>query len=100
MAQRTSTPGNAELAQTKKLRALLPLITVLKAAHLAGDELRGNRGRGGSPYVWDQRGGRQLRRRQWQKLQGRAVPEGEGGGPLGAGDAFGSGFVAALAGPA
>lgn len=99
-------PGNAELAQTKKLRALLPLITVFKAnaeelrTLFGGDDLRDTvvRAAGTCPYVvgtngpagsYAASGGRLYQAGLYQK----AKPVDR----LGAGDAFGSGFVAALA---
>lgn len=99
-------PGNAELAQTKKLRALLPLITVLKAnaeelrTLFGGDTLRDTvvRAADACPYVVGTNGpagsyaaaaGKLYQAGAYQKV--KAVDR------LGAGDAFGSGFVAALA---
>lgn len=99
-------PGNAELSQTKKLRALLPLITVLKAnadelrTLFGGDDLRETvmRAAGTCPYVvgtngaagsYAAVGGKLYQAGQYQKV--KVVDR------LGAGDAFGSGFVAALA---
>jgi ribokinase len=99
-------PGNAELSQTKKLRGLLPLITVLKAnaeelrTLFGGDDLRDTvlRAAGTCPYVVGTNGpagsyavsaGRLYQAGLYQKA--KAVDR------LGAGDAFGSGFVGALA---
>lgn len=99
-------PGNAELAQTKKLRALLPLITVLKAnaeelrTLFGGDTLRDTvvRAADTCPYVVGTNGaagsyaaaaGKLYQAGTYQKV--KVVDR------LGAGDAFGSGFVAALA---
>ena len=99
-------PGNAELAQTKKLRALLPLVTVLKAnaeelaVLFGGDNLRDTvvRAADNCPYVVGTNGaagsyaaaaGRLYQAGQYQKV--KVVDR------TGAGDAFGSGFVAALA---
>ena len=99
-------PGEAELAQTKKLRALLPLVTVLKAnaeelrVLFGGDDLRETvvRAEGVCPYVvgtngpagsYAAAGGKLYQAGQYQKV--KVVDR------LGAGDAFGSGFVAALA---
>ncbi len=99
-------PGNAELAQTKKLRALLPLVSVLKANAeelrilFGGDNLHDTvvRAGGTCPYVVGTNGpsgsyaaaGRKLYQAgTYQKV--KVVDR------LGAGDAFGSGFVAALA---
>jgi ribokinase len=99
-------PGNAELAQTKKLRALLPLITVLKAnaeelrVLFGGDTVRDTVTRAADtcPYVvgtngpngaYAAAGGKLYQAGQYQKV--KVVDR------LGAGDAFGSGFVAALA---
>lgn len=99
-------PGTAELAQTKKMRALLPLITVLKANSeelrqlFGGEDLRETvvRAEGVCPYVVGTNGsagayaavaGRLYQAGAYQKV--KAVDR------TGAGDAFGSGFVAALA---
>jgi len=99
-------PGNAELAQTKKMRALLPLITVLKAnaeelrTLFGGDDLHDTvqRAAGTCPYVvgtngaagsYAAIGGKLYQAGQYQKV--KVVDR------LGAGDAFGSGFVAGLA---
>jgi sugar/nucleoside kinase (ribokinase family) len=99
-------PGNAELAQPKKLRALLPLINVLKANAeelgklFGGHDLRDTvvRAEGTCPYVvgtngaagsYATVGGKLYQAGTYQKV--RAVDR------TGAGDAFGSGFVAALA---
>ncbi|MEO7617504.1 MAG: carbohydrate kinase family protein [Candidatus Saccharibacteria bacterium] len=99
-------PGHGELSQAKKFRALLPLISVLKAN---ADELRlifgGNTlketvlaANGVCPYVVGTNGaagayavfrGSLYQVGQFQKV--KVVDR------LGAGDAFGSGFVAALA---
>ncbi|HEX3082494.1 MAG TPA: PfkB family carbohydrate kinase, partial [Candidatus Saccharimonadia bacterium] len=99
-------PGNAELAQAKKLRALLPLLTVLKANAeelrqlFGGADLRGTveLADGICPYVVGTNGpagsyavheGKLYQAGSYQKV--KVVDR------LGAGDAFGSGFVAALA---
>ncbi len=99
-------PGNAELALTKKMRGLLPLLTVLKAnaeelrTLFGGEDLRDTvlRAAGTCPYVVGTNGpsgsyaaasGRLYQAGQYQKV--KVVDR------LGAGDAFGSGFVAALA---
>ncbi|HSX01789.1 MAG TPA: carbohydrate kinase family protein [Candidatus Saccharimonadia bacterium] len=99
-------PGAHELAQTKKLRGLLPLLTVLKcnAEELrqlfGGDDLRATvtRAADACPYVvgtdgaagaYAAAGGKLYQAGAYQKV--KAVDR------LGAGDAFGSGFVAALA---
>lgn len=99
-------PGAAELAQTKKLKGLLPLITVLKANAeelrqlFGGATLRDTIVAAASvcPYVVGTDGpagsyaavaGRLYQAGMYQKV--RAVDR------TGAGDAFGSGFVAALA---
>lgn len=99
-------PGQDELAQAKKLRGLLPLVTVLKAnaEELAklfgGDDLRGTvvAAAGICPYVVGTAGaggsyathnGRLYRAGMYQKV--RVADR------TGAGDAFGSGFVAAIA---
>jgi ribokinase len=99
-------PGAAELAQTKKLRALLPLITVLKANAeelqqlFGGNDLRDtvSRAEGVCPYVVGTNGpagsyaavaGKLYQAGTYQKV--KVVDR------TGAGDAFGSGFVAALA---
>jgi ribokinase len=99
-------PGNAELAQAKKMRGLLPLITVLKAnaeelrTLFGGNDLRDTvvRAAGTCPYVvgtngpagsYAVTGGRLYQAGQYQKV--KPIDR------LGAGDAFGSGFVAALA---
>lgn len=99
-------PGNAELAQIKKLRALLPLVTVLKAnaeelaTIFGGSDLQDTirRGEGVCPYVVGTNGplgsyaavsGKLYQAGMYQKV--KAVDR------TGAGDAFGSGFVAALA---
>jgi len=99
-------PGNGELAQLKKLRSLLPLITVLKAnaeelgALFGGDSLRDTvvRAADTCPYVVGTNGpagayaaaaGKLYQAGAYQKV--KAVDR------TGAGDAFGSGFVAALA---
>jgi sugar/nucleoside kinase (ribokinase family) len=99
-------PGNAELAQTKKLRALLPLVTVIKAnaeelrTLFGGTNLRETvvRAADTCPYVVGTNGpngsyaaaaGKLYQAGAYQKV--KVVDR------LGAGDAFGSGFVAALA---
>ena len=99
-------PGAAELAQPKRLRALLPLITVLKAnaqelGHLFGGiNLRETVTTAASvcPYVvgtdgpagsYLAAGGKLYRAGEYQKV--KAIDR------TGAGDAFGSGFVSALA---
>jgi sugar/nucleoside kinase (ribokinase family) len=99
-------PGAAELAQTKKMRALLPLITVLKANAeelrqiFGGQDLRDTvlRADGVCPYVvgtngpsgsYAAVGGKLYQAGTYQKVK---VMD-----RTGAGDAFGSGFVAALA---
>lgn len=99
-------PGHGELSQPKKFRALLPLITVLKAnaeeLHqiFGGNNLRetvvaangicpyvvGTNGAAGAYAVFE---GRMYQVGQFQKV--KVVDR------TGAGDAFGSGFVAALA---
>jgi sugar/nucleoside kinase (ribokinase family) len=99
-------PGNAELAQPKKLRALLPLVTVLKAnaeelgALFGGSDAQETvtKAAGVCPYVIGTDGpagsyavaaGKLYKAGLYQKT--KPVDR------LGAGDAFGSGFVAALA---
>jgi sugar/nucleoside kinase (ribokinase family) len=99
-------PGQGELDQTKKLRSLLPLVTVLKAnaeelrVLFGGDNLRDTvvRAADTCPYVVGTNGpagsyasaaGKLYQAGMYQKV--KAVDR------LGAGDAFGSGFVAALA---
>ncbi len=99
-------PGNGELAQIKKLRPLLPLVSVLKAnaeelrVIFGGADVRETvlRADGVCPYVVGTNGsagsfataaGRLYQAGMYQKV--KAVDR------LGAGDAFGSGFVAALA---
>lgn len=99
-------PGGAELAQAKKFRALLPLITVLKANAqelkllFGGDDLQDTirRAEGVCPYVVGTDGpagsyaaiaGKLYQAGAYQKV--KVVDR------TGAGDAFGSGFVAALA---
>lgn len=99
-------PGSIELAQPKKLRALLPMVTVLKAnaeelaAIFGGNTLRetmlaaagvclyvvGTDGPNGSYAVHD---GKLYQAGIYQKV--KAVDR------TGAGDAFGSGFISALA---
>jgi len=99
-------PGNLELAQPKKLLALLPMVTVLKAnaeelaSLFGGNNLRetimtaagvcryvvGTNGSAGSYAVHD---GRVYQAGIYQKI--RAVDR------TGAGDAFGSGFISAIA---
>jgi ribokinase len=99
-------PGEQELAQAKKLRGMLPLVTVLKAnaqelAHLfGGQSLRETvaKAEGVCPFVvgtdgsagsYAAVGGRLYQAGIYQKV--KAVDR------LGAGDAFGSGLVSALA---
>lgn len=99
-------PGNAELAQAKKLKSLLPLVTVLKAnaqelAQLfGGADLRETvtRAEGVCPYVVGTNGpagsyaavaGKLYQAGTYQKV--KVLDR------TGAGDAFGSGFIAALA---
>jgi sugar/nucleoside kinase (ribokinase family) len=99
-------PGQGELDQTKKLRSLLPLVTVLKAnaeelrVLFGGDNLHDTvvRAADTCPYVVGTNGpagsyasaaGKLYQAGMYQKV--KAVDR------LGAGDAFGSGFVAALA---
>jgi sugar/nucleoside kinase (ribokinase family) len=99
-------PGNAELAQIKKLRGLLPLVTALKAnaeelrVLFGGDNLRDTvmRAADACPYVVGTNGaagsyaaaaGKLYQAGTYQKV--KVVDR------TGAGDAFGSGFVAALA---
>ncbi|HEY6737188.1 MAG TPA: carbohydrate kinase family protein [Candidatus Saccharimonadia bacterium] len=99
-------PGQGELAQLKKLRALLPLVTVIKAnaeelrTLFGGDNLADTvaRAHGTCPYVVGTNGptgsyaaiaGRLYQAGAYQKV--KVVDR------TGAGDAFGSGFVAALA---
>ncbi len=99
-------PGAAELAQPKKLRALLPLISVLKANAdelrliFGGENLRQTvvAANGVCPYVVGTNGaagayavfrGSLYQVGQYQKV--KVIDR------TGAGDAFGSGFVAALA---
>ncbi len=99
-------PGKGELSQPKKLRPLLPLITVLKAnaqelaALFGGDTLRDTVARAADacPYVVGTDGpagayaataGQLYQVGTYQKV--KVVDR------LGAGDAFGSGFVSALA---
>ncbi|MBW4062011.1 carbohydrate kinase family protein [Candidatus Saccharibacteria bacterium] len=99
-------PGAAELAQLKKLRGLLPLVTVLKAnaeelavifggqtlretvSHAAGtcEYIVGTNGPAGSYAAFD---GHLYEAGAYQKV--RAIDR------TGAGDAFGSGFIASLA---
>jgi ribokinase len=99
-------PGAAELAQPKKLRALLPLITVLKAnaeelaqlfggANVADTVMRAADscpyvvGTNGSAGSYAAAGGCFYQAGTYQKV--KVLDR------TGAGDAFGSGFVAALA---
>jgi len=99
-------PGGAELAQPKKLKSLLPLVTVLKcnAQELSllfgGANARDSVSRAAHacPYVvgtdgpagaYAAAGGKLYQAGQYQKVKGIDR--------TGAGDAFGSGFVAALA---
>jgi sugar/nucleoside kinase (ribokinase family) len=99
-------PGNGELAQIKKLRGLLPLVTVLKAnaeelrTIFGGDNLHDTivRAADACPYVVGTNGaagsyaaaaGKLYQAGIYQKV--KAVDR------TGAGDAFGSGFISALA---
>lgn len=99
-------PGNAELAQVKKLRALLPLVTVLKAnaeelaTVFGGKDLKDTVTRAADvcPYVVGTNGaagsyaavsGQLYQAGQYQKV--KVLDR------TGAGDAFGSGFIASLA---
>jgi len=99
-------PGQGELSQIKKLRALLPLVTVLKAnaeelrVLFGGNDLKETvvRAADTCPYVVGTDGpagsyaavaGKLYQAGAYQKV--RVVDR------TGAGDAFGSGFVAALA---
>jgi ribokinase len=99
-------PGQGELSQSKKFKALLPLITVLKANAeelkqlFGGDDLKSTimRAADACPYVVGTNGaagayaaaaGKLYQAGEYQKV--KAVDR------TGAGDAFGSGFVAALA---
>ena len=99
-------PGAAELKEAKKLKALLPLITVLKANAeelrqiFGGSDLRETviRAEGICPYVVGTNGaagsyavvaGKLYQAGSYQKV--KVVDR------TGAGDAFGSGFVAAIA---
>lgn len=99
-------PGTAELRETKKLKSLLPLITVLKANAeelqllFGGNDLKDtvSRADGVCPYVvgtngpagsYAAVGGKLYQAGAYQKV--KAIDR------TGAGDAFGSGFVAALA---
>lgn len=99
-------PGNAELVEIDKLRALLGLVTVIKAnaqelaALFGGTDLKDtvSRAHGRCPYVVGTNGpigsyaavaGKLYQAGAYRKV--RAVDR------TGAGDAFGSGFVAALA---
>lgn len=99
-------PGAKELAELKKLRGLLPLVTVLKAnaeelaVVFGGDSLKETvtRAAGTCPYVVGTNGpigsyaafdGKLYEAGQYQKV--RVLDR------TGAGDAFGSGFIAALA---
>jgi ribokinase len=99
-------PGNAELAQLKKLRALLPLVTVIKAnaeelgAVFGGASLRETvvRAADTCPYVVGTNGPAGSYAAAAAKLyQAGAYQKVKPVDRLGAGDAFGSGFVAALA---
>jgi ribokinase len=99
-------PGNAELAQTKKLRGLLPLVTVLKAnaeelrVLFGGDDVRETvvRAAGVCPYVIGTNGPAGSYATTTGKLyQAGLYQKTKPVDRLGAGDAFGSGFVAALA---
>ncbi len=99
-------PGKAELAQAKKLQALLPLVTVLKSnaeelkSLFGGANLRDTvvRAADTCPYIvgtngpagsYAAAGGHLYQAGAYQKV--KVVDR------LGAGDAFGSGFVAGLA---
>ncbi len=99
-------PGNAEIAQIKKLRALLPLVTVLKCnagelgSIFGGNDLKDTvmRAADTCPYVVGTNGaagsyasvsGQLFQAGQYQKV--KVIDR------TGAGDAFGSGFIAALA---
>ncbi|MDF2460738.1 MAG: putative Ribokinase [Candidatus Saccharibacteria bacterium] len=99
-------PGHGELSQPKKLKALLPLITVLKAnaeelrSLFGGEDLRDTivRAADACPYVVGTNGaagsyaaaaGKLYQAGQYQKV--KVLDR------TGAGDAFGSGFIAALA---
>ena len=99
-------PGAAELAQPKKMRALLPLLTVLKAnaqelAQLfGGNDLRATVSTAATacPYVVGTDGPRGAYAAVGQKLyQVGEYQKVKAVDRTGAGDAFGSGFVAALA---
>jgi ribokinase len=99
-------PGAAELKETKKMRALLPLITVLKAnsqelAQLfGGTDLKDTiiRADGVCPYVVGTNGPSGSYAAVGGKLyQAGAYQNVKPIDRTGAGDAFGSGFVAALA---
>jgi ribokinase len=99
-------PGNAELAQMKKLRSLLPLITVLKCnaqelaqifggANLAETVVRAH---GVCPYVVGTNGAAGSYAAVAGKLyQAGMYAKVKPVDRTGAGDAFGSGLVAALA---
>ena len=99
-------PGNAELAQIKKLKGLLPLVTILKAnaeelaTLFGGDDLKDTVSRAADvcPYVVGTNGpagsyavanGKLYQAGVYQNV--KPVDR------LGAGDAFGSGFVSAVA---
>lgn len=99
-------PGNAELAQTKKLRGLLPLVTVLKAnaeelrVLFGGDNLRDTivRAADACPYVVGTNGpGGSYAAAAGKLYQAGVYQKVKVLDRTGAGDAFGSGFVAALA---
>ena len=99
-------PGQGELSQVKKLRALLPLVTVIKAnagelaSLFGGADLKEtvSKAHGVCPYVVGTNGpagsyaavaGKLYQAGMYQKV--KPVDR------TGAGDAFGSGFIAALA---
>ncbi len=99
-------PGEAELAQPKKLKGLLPLVTVLKCNAQELSQLFGgadakdtvSKAAHACPYVvgtdgpagaYAAAGGKLYQAGQYQKVKGIDR--------TGAGDAFGSGFVASLA---
>ncbi|MDB5178510.1 MAG: putative Ribokinase [Patescibacteria group bacterium] len=99
-------PGNAELAQTKKLRSLLPLVTVLKAnaeelrVLFGGEDVRETvvRAADTCPYVIGTNGPAGSYASATGKLyQAGVYQKAKPVDRLGAGDAFGSGFVAGLA---
>jgi sugar/nucleoside kinase (ribokinase family) len=99
-------PGNAELAQAKKLKALLPLVTVLKANAeelqklFGGDDVRETvmRGAGTCPYVIGTNGPHgSIAAAAGKIYQAGEYVRAKAVDRLGAGDAFGSGFVAGIA---